>query len=357
MLTKDEYRDLLDQRGTLIIDGALATELEARGLDLSHPLWSGKTLKEHPEAIRRIHYDYFAAGADIAITASYQASVEGFLQHLQLHEEEAEGLVKTSVLLAQEARDDAYDDGIPADRQLLVAGSVGPYGAYLADGSEYRGDYKISRGKLESFHRPRIRALIDAGVDLLALETMPNFDEIKVILDLLAVEFPAALSWVSCTIKDATHLSDGTCFHDVLAAVSQHSERVVAFGINCVRPDLVSECLRHLKSLSNIPLLCYPNSGEIYTSSTHCWSDRPVGAPPALEHISEWRSAGANLIGGCCRTTPKDIRHLASALANHSHLLGQKVSQPSRCAKLGFIFDYESNESIKEILGDSEYGQ
>jgi homocysteine S-methyltransferase len=233
MLSTSELASLLASGTSLIIDGALATELETRGHDLSHALWSGKTLIEDPDCIRQVHLDYFLAGADIAITASYQASIVGLQQHLSLSETEARDLVKLSVTLAQDARQQAYDAGVPSTRKLLVAGSVGPYGAYLADGSEYRGDYACTTKEFQDFHRPRIAALVDAGVDLIALETIPSFSEIRALLELLRSEFPSATAWLGCTLKDASHISDGTPLSEVLALVSQYSGQTISFGINC----------------------------------------------------------------------------------------------------------------------------
>jgi homocysteine S-methyltransferase len=313
MLSTKDLSSLLANGKSLIIDGALATELETRGHDLSHALWSGKTLLEDPDCIRQVHLDYFLAGADIAITASYQASIIGLQQHLSLSETEAKDLVKLSATLAQEARQQAYDSGVPSTRKLLVAGSVGPYGAYLADGSEYRGDYTCSPEEFNDFHRPRIAALLDAGVDLLGMETIPSFNEVRALLALLRSDFPSATAWLGCTLKDASHLSDGTPLSEVLSLVSQYSEQTLAFGINCVPPQTALESLQHMRSLTELPLLCYPNSGETYVPKEHVWTGDKSGQA-IRESALQFRSAGASLIGGCCRTTPEDIKNIALTL-------------------------------------------
>lgn len=314
MLSTSDLSTLLQNGNSLIIDGALATELETRGHDLSHALWSGKTLLEDPDCIRQVHLDYFLAGADIAITASYQASTRGLKEHLSLSETEASNLVKLSATLAQQARQQAYDSGsVPKTRKLLVAGSVGPYGAYLADGSEYRGDYACSLEEFQAFHRPRIAALIDAGVDLLALETIPSFTELQALLHLLKNEFPSATAWLGCTLKDATHISDGTPVQEVLSFVSQHVAQTVAFGINCVPPGDALESLKHMRSLTAMPLLCYPNSGETYVPGQHAWTGDKSGGQ-MRESALQFRAAGAGLIGGCCRTTPEDIKTIKLTL-------------------------------------------
>jgi homocysteine S-methyltransferase len=313
MLSTKDLSSLLANGKSLIIDGALATELETRGHDLSHALWSGKTLLEDPDCIRQVHLDYFLAGADIAITASYQASIIGLQQHLSLSETEAKDLVKLSATLAQEARQQAYGSGVPSSRRLLVAGSVGPYGAYLADGSEYRGDYTCSPEEFNDFHRPRIAALLDAGVDLLGIETIPSFNEVRALLALLRSDFPSATAWLGCTLKDASHLSDGTPLSEVLSLVSQYSEQTLAFGINCVPPQTALESLQHMRSLTELPLLCYPNSGETYVPKEHVWTGDKSGQA-IRESALQFRSAGASLIGGCCRTTPEDIKNIALTL-------------------------------------------
>lgn len=313
MLSTKELASLLANGNSLIIDGALATELETRGHDLSHALWSGKTLLEDPDCIRQVHLDYFLAGADIAITASYQASIIGLQQHLSLSETEAHDLVKLSATLAQEARKQAYDSGVPSTRKLLVAGSVGPYGAYLADGSEYRGDYTCTPEEFKDFHRPRITALLDSGVDFLGIETIPSFNEVRALLDLLHSEFPSATAWLGCTLKDASHISDGTPLSEILALVEQYSEQFISFGINCVPPQTALESLQHMKSLTTLPLMCYPNSGETYVPGEHVWTGDKSGKA-IRESSVQFRAAGASLIGGCCRTTPEDIKNIKLVL-------------------------------------------
>lgn len=314
MLSPTDLAALLANNRSLIIDGALATELETRGHDLSHALWSGKTLLEDPDSIRQVHLDYFLAGADVAITASYQASIRGLSEHLSLSEAQGRDLVARSATLAQEARDQAYAAGVPASRRLLVAGSVGPYGAYLADGSEYRGDYVCTAQEFQAFHRPRVAALLAAGVDLLALETIPSFPELKALLTLLQTEFPSATAWLGITLATPTTLSDGTALSEVLSFVSQYPQQILSFGLNCVPPQKALESLQHLRTLTELPLLCYPNSGETYVAGEHAWTGERSTGQAMRESAGRFREAGAKLIGGCCRTTPEDIGNMAVAL-------------------------------------------
>lgn len=301
---------LIKQKGCLIIDGAMATELEARGCDLTDSLWSAKVLIEEPELIYQVHLDYFRAGADCAITASYQASLPGFTRR-GLSEAKSRELMSKSVQLAQKARED-YLRQSGTDKMLLIAGSVGPYGAYLADGSEYRGDYTLSDTEMKAFHRPRLEALIEAGVDLLAFETQPSAHEVDVLLTLLQ-EYPTLTAWFSFTLRDESHLSDGTSLEEVISGLNQSSQ-VAALGVNCIALENVTDALVSLQGLTEKPLLVYPNSGEHYDAITKTW--HVCGETQTIAtHVEEWYSAGARLIGGCCRTTPRDIESIAHKIA------------------------------------------
>jgi homocysteine S-methyltransferase len=297
---------LLESHPFAVLDGALATELEARGCNLADNLWSAKVLMENPQLIRDVHLDYFRAGAQIAITASYQATPLGFSAR-GLTEAQSAALIEQSVALAKEARE-IYLREDPAAGPLLVAGSVGPYGAYLADGSEYRGDYVRPAEEFKAFHRPRIEALLNAGADLLACETLPSFAEITALADLLT-EYPQARAWFSFTLRDDQHLSDGTPLvqvEDTLAACPQ----VIALGINCIALNKTTAALKHLQSLSALPLVVYPNSGETYDAVSKAWHTHGDSCGSLAGHVSQWLEAGAKLIGGCCRTTPEDIAAL-----------------------------------------------
>lgn len=312
MLDANPLAPFLANGGILILDGALATELERRGADLDDPLWSAKLLLEAPELIRQVHYDYFAAGADLATTASYQATFEGFARR-GLDAAAAERLLRQSVTLAVEARDAFWAE--PAHRQgrqrPLVAASVGCYGAYLANGAEYRGDYGLSRTELISFHRRRVAVLADTPADLLACETIPCRLEGEALAALLA-EFPAAAAWLSYSCCDDVHVCHGEPFHDCVA-LANGSEQVVAVGLNCTPPEHVEALLRSAAGATEKPLLAYPNSGEGWDAARRCWLPVP-DAPNLAAAAPRWIAAGARLVGGCCRTTPGDIRALAAAL-------------------------------------------
>lgn len=306
-MSRNPIAQALTQTDTLILDGALATELEARGCNLADALWSAKVLMENPELIYQVHHDYFAAGAHVAITASYQATPQGFAAR-GLDEAQALALITQSVQLAQRARND-YRASSASNAPLLVAGSVGPYGAFLANGAEYRGDYALPEQEMKAFHRPRVTTLLEAGVDLLACETLPSFAEAQALVSLLA-EFPDSSAWFSFTLRDAEHISDGTPLSKVAELVNA-APQVVAIGINCVALESVTPALRSLQALCDKPLLVYPNSGEQYDASSKTWHSAPSGCT-LHDKFAEWQQAGARLIGGCCRTTPQDIAAIAA---------------------------------------------
>jgi homocysteine S-methyltransferase len=288
-----------DETDVVILDGGLATHLEALGCDLRDELWSAKLLMENPEAILQAHRDYFAAGADVATTASYQASYQAFAQRGRV-EHEAQALMQLSVELAKEARDEAGGG--------LVAASVGPYGAFLANGAEYTGDYDLDEDGLLDWHRPRWEVLADSCADMLACETIPSYAEARAIARLLE-ETPNVNAWVSFSCRDGEHICDGTPLEDC-AALFAGNPQVVAVGINCTPPSYVKSLISHL---SACPIVVYPNSGETWDAENHRW----LGLADPMEFgaaAREWRDAGASFIGGCCRTTPEHIRQIRANL-------------------------------------------
>lgn len=306
---------ILDLQPALVIDGALATELERRGCDLKDSLWSAKILLEQPEKIKQVHYDYFKAGADCAITASYQATIAGFAKR-GLSEAEAIALMKKSVTLAKEARDEFW--AVEANRtgrvKPFVAASVGPYGAYLANGEEYTGNYGLTEKELMDFHRPRMRALIEAGADLLACETIPCLIEAQALVKLLD-EFQSVHAWISFSCRDEAHVCEGDRFEDCIRQI-EASPFVDAVGVNCTSPRFIPALIREAKKATQKPVLVYPNSGETYDAAKSDWDGHRIYESFG-EDAKEWYNAGARLIGGCCRTTPEDIQAIAGWARNH----------------------------------------
>lgn len=300
---------ILDLYPVLVIDGALATELERRGFDLKDDLWSAKILLEKPEAIKQLHYDYFKAGADCAITASYQATLEGFMKR-GLTEEQAYALLQKSVKLAIAARDEfwADEENRVGRHKPFVAASVGPYGAYLADGSEYRGNYALTEEQLMDFHRPRMRALIEAGAELLACETIPSPIEARALVKLLG-EFEGMSTWISFSCRDEAHVCEGEKLEVCIRQI-ESSPQVAAVGVNCTSPKFIPSLIREARKATDKPILVYPNSGESYSAEKMDWNGDPVYESFG-EEARTWYEAGARMIGGCCRTSPEDIQVIA----------------------------------------------
>lgn len=302
--------DLIRRTGSVVIDGAMSTALEKLGCDLNDKLWSARVLIEDPAKIRQVHVDYFEAGANVAITASYQATEAGFRER-GINSETACNLIAQSVMLAKEARADFLARHPEKDpKSLLIAGAVGPYGAYLANGAEYTGDYHLSNDEYRAFHQLRLRALVEAGADFLGIETQARLDEVKVILDM--IEKLDAAAWVTFTLKDSGHIADGTPIEEAAEVCGKHP-LVDAIGINCVKREVVAEALRRISSVTNKPMIVYPNSGETYDPSTKTWH-HPVTGPGWENFISKWKSMGAVCLGGCCRTLPSDIVQIANLM-------------------------------------------
>jgi homocysteine S-methyltransferase len=312
----DLIASALEHRDVLVLDGAMGTELERRGWDLSDPLWSARLLADAPEAVSAVHRDYLAAGADVIVTASYQASVEGFVARGR-SADEAQGLIRRSAELARATRDGSWnglDEGERARRlRPLVAGGIGPYGAVLADGSEFRGDYPLHEARLRAFHEPRIAALLEGDVDLLALETFPTSGEARIVLDLLEAASPGASAWVSFSARDGKRISSGETIEAAVEVVAARAS-VAAVGVNCTAPEHIALLIGRIAAQTDKPIVVYPNGGGHWDVASRSWRDGAWHAPLA-DLAREWRAAGARLIGGCCRTTPEDIAGLRRAVS------------------------------------------
>lgn len=295
---------LISDKGYVLLDGALATELERHGADLNDPLWSARLLLEAPESIEAVNVDYLKAGADVATTATYQATYEG-LADRGLDEAEASQLLRLAVDIARRA--------CTRQGRGLVVASIGCYGAYLHDGSEYRGDYGLSRNELMDFHRKRLRVLLEAGPDLVAFETIPCLVEAEAIVELLD-ELADVPAWISFSCRNDTEVSHGEPFADCAHIVGA-SRQVIAVGVNCTPPQHVSSLLRAASEATTKPLAVYPNIGEGWDAANHRWI--PAEEEFSLvDHVEEWLTLGARLLGGCCRTTPDTIRGMRAKLQN-----------------------------------------
>lgn len=306
----NKFEQLLGRPGPIILDGGLATQLEAMGFDIGDDLWSASLLLKDPEAIVRAHRAYLDAGADCIISASYQASRQGFMSH-GMTSEEADRLTVSAVELAIAARDAFVADGTEGGSEPIVAASVGPYGAAQNDGSEYTGVYDVTDQALGDFHAERLRLLDAAGADVLAVETIPNFREAQILVDLLDdVSTPA---WISFACRDERNISDGSRFREAAGLFAEHS-RVLVVGINCTPPQFILPLIAEVKSAApDKAIVVYPNSGETYHSADNSWSGTACDLDSDF-NVSEWVDAGAKLIGGCCRTGPADINAIRNRL-------------------------------------------
>lgn len=293
----------------VVLDGGFATELERRGHDLSDGLWSARLLRDDPREVVATHLSFFRAGAQVATTASYQASFEGLAAH-GISRSEAAALIRSSVSLAREAADVAEAEAGDGVRRL-VAASVGPYGAVRADGSEYTGAYGVTDAFLRAFHGPRLEVLASAGADLLAVETIPSEQEASVLLGLLSELAAGPRAWLSLTCADGSRTRSGDDVSRVFS-LAREVDQVAAVGVNCTAPGHVLGLVNAAVSATGKPAVAYPNSGETWDASTHSWGGPARGVDPAAAR--RWVSAGARYVGGCCRVTSADIAELATAL-------------------------------------------
>ncbi|MFJ8490189.1 homocysteine S-methyltransferase [Streptomyces sp. NPDC094038] len=305
-MTSDTSPSLADAlaAGTVVLDGGMSNQLASAGHDLSDELWSARLLADRPDAVGDAHLAYFRAGADVAITASYQATFEGFGKRGIPHEEAAR-LLALSVRLGQDAVRRARTEGIV--RPLWVAASVGPYGAMLADGSEYRGRYGLSVGELERFHRPRLEVLAGAGPDVLALETVPDADEAAALLR--AVRGLGVPAWLSYSVAGGRTRA-GQPLEEAFALAADVDE-VIAVGVNCCAPEDVGLAVETAVRVTGKPVVVYPNSGEVWDAEARAWTGRSTFT---AEQVAGWRDAGARLIGGCCRVGPEGIAGIAGVV-------------------------------------------
>lgn len=309
---------MIDWHRLRVLDGGLATELEARGHDLDHPLWSARLIAADPDAIGAVHREYLEAGADAIIAASYQASLPG-LAACGTSSDESRRLLNRSVEIAREARDRFVverlgDEREPARPRPLVAASVGPYGAYLADGSEFRGRYGVSAAVLHDFHHERLEVLWQAGPDLLAIETLPDADELGVLLDLLDAT-PEPRAWISFACRDGEHLNDGTPIRAAAARCSRVAN-VEAVGVNCTAPRHIASLIAELRAgAPTLPILVYPNSGEHFDGASRRWTGTSDPLDFGRAALDWWR-CGATVVGGCCRTGPRHIAAIRDASAH-----------------------------------------
>jgi homocysteine S-methyltransferase len=308
-------RDQLRFGAARLLDGGMASEFEFLGADITRPLWSAHVLEDSPESVIAVHRSYLEAGADVLLTASYQVSRMGYAE-VGLDPSRADRALLRSVELACAAHAE-----FPV-RGILVAASLGPYGAALHNGSEYHGHYDCTFADLVQFHQERIAILAESEADLLAFETLPSLDEARAIGEALK-PWPEIAVWFSFTCPDAEpchraanlKVARGEALRDC-AALAAGFPQTVAVGVNCTQPVWIASLIAELRQASSKPIVVYPNSGEGWDAEARCWIETPGSSDPEYfgQLARQWHAAGAQLVGGCCRTRPAHIRHIAEAI-------------------------------------------
>lgn len=278
-----------------ILDGGLSNALEQEGADLNHELWSAHLLINSSNLIEKVHYNYYKAGANCVITSGYQATIEGFQKIGKSRKEGIELLQKTS-LIANNARDKFLKEN--PSSPAYIAGSIGPYGAFLADGSEYKGNYNKSVQELIDFHKERFEIIDNTAIDFLACETIPSFKEVKAMTTLL--ESAKHKGWISCSCRDGKLLNDGTPIKEVASFLLDHPS-IFALGVNCTKPEFISTLIKEIRAVNvDIKIVVYPNSGQVYHADTKTWSG--ISDPSHCSLMAkEWIALGASIVGGCCQ--------------------------------------------------------
>ena len=305
--------EILQKQKVFILDGALGTQIQKNGHDVNDSLWSAKFLNEDTSVIKEVHKQYLEAGADCIITSSYQASIEGFLKK-GFSKEKAIELIKLSINIAKEARDEFWETFEDKQTRVkpLVAASIGPYGAYLADGSEYSGDYKISDEELKDFHKKRLEIIVETNPDILACETIPVLKEAKIISDLLK-QYPHIASWITFSAKNENYTNAGDDIKECMTYLNTQ-EHISAVGINCTAPQYIPMLIENIKSVCSKPIVIYPNGGSRYNPITKLWERGELSAQDFAKLAYLWYTKGATVIGGCCETTPNEIEYIRKTL-------------------------------------------
>ncbi|MBQ6439736.1 MAG: homocysteine S-methyltransferase [Mogibacterium sp.] len=307
-MRKATIQDVLDKNGIMVIDGSMSTALEALGADNSSSLWTAAALAEQPELVKQVHLDYFRAGADCGITCSYQATIPGLMAH-GYSNDEAEKIIADSVRIFLDAREEWWNkEGRAAGRAYPVClAGIGPYGAYLADGSEYRGNYGVSDRTLYDFHRRRMEILAETGADVLLIETQPSLNE--VLIEAGIAEDIGADYWISFSCRDGMRINEGDFIRDCAAALSEGHPGLKMIGVNCSKPEYITSLIHELRNASDIPVGVYPNSGFVYDPETKTWTV-PDGQPDFGTYALNYMKAGASAVGGCCTTNADHIKQV-----------------------------------------------
>lgn len=314
-----------------VLDGGFATQLGCHVEDTidGDPLWSARFLKTNPQAVIDTHLDFLRAGADVIMTNTYQANINGFIKYLNLSKEESYNLIKEAVSYAKIARTRFHEEFVDNSKPTpLIVGSVGPYGASLHDGSEYNGSYakSVSKEVMMEWHRPRIEALIEAGITILGLETIPCQVEAEMLVELIK-EYSSIKAWLSFSCSnDGKSLANGDDFQEAARkCYDLNPQQILAVGVNCLAPKLIESLLTDInknRSTNPVPLIVYPNSGEIYNVELG-WIDHDQ-CESLVSYVPKWLDLGVTWIGGCCRTYAADVTRIKNEVLKWQHAQKQK---------------------------------
>ena len=324
---KASLEHILAKERIMVIDGSMSTALAHLGADLNTDLWTAMTLARQPELVRQVHINYFRAGADCGITCSYQATIPGLMRH-GFSREGAEEVISNAVRIFLDARETWWrEEGEAAGRAFpLCLAGIGPYGAYLANGSEYTGRYGVSDRELFDFHRRRMELLWEAGADLLLIETQPSLREAQI--EAQIAEELGADYWISFSCRDREHICEGDRIRDCAAAFSRGYPHLKMIGVNCSKPEYITSLIGELRRGCDLPVGVYPNSGEIYDAATKKWASAVSGADFGAWAL-DYMKAGAAAVGGCCTTAERHVRQVAEARAAYL-ALGEAPLVPVR---------------------------
>jgi S-methylmethionine-dependent homocysteine/selenocysteine methylase len=300
-----EYRQLpaswssrLGAGAPVLLDGALGTELERRGVPSSLPLWSTQALLEAPDTVSAIHREYALAGAEVLTAGTFRTQQRTLARAGDAGlEGEAAALTRHAVLLARRAAE-------AAPRTCWVAGSAPP----LEDC--YRPDLVPADDVAAAEHREHIAHLVEAGIDVIAVETMNCVREARIAAR--AAADSGVPFWVSFVCDPDALLLSGESLRAAIDAVRDAGPTAV--GVNCVPPSAVAGCLPVLRSCG-IDFLVYANLGMPEEDGSRSEEQGPT---EFAGEVDRWTAAGARMVGGCCGTRPDHIRAVADALTAHS---------------------------------------
>lgn len=304
-----KIQELINETGKFVIDGSMSSALEAMGCDLNDSLWTAKVLLQEPELIKKVHKYYFRAGADCGITCTYQATVDGFMKR-GLSRKAAENTIRGAVRLFLEAREEWWnEEEHPGRVYPLCLGSIGPFGAYLADGSEYRGNYDISRDELKDFHEIQIKLVHEGGADVILCETVPSLDEALVQSEIC--EEKGLEYWISFSCQDGHRTCEGQEISDC-AEVLRNRPHLQMIGVNCTQPQYVESLIKKMVEKGDKPVAAYPNNGSVYDPVTKTWKT-PEAWMGFYSYALSYYRAGAAAVGGCCTTLAPEIQSARKA--------------------------------------------